>query len=323
MLPRWFVNMMVGVIITVFAVSVAVVTHPLVGLSVLMAGIGSYILQGLKRIPADPPHRGVLTFFGQRQNIILEEGWRFLPLFPWVYGVILVNVVRKNLDLAPESVRTPDLAELSVPVSVTYTPSNLVAYLNSGGESGVNNILDDVVGEVIREWAITEQYGPQTWEAALQARGEALQIVINTLAGREIGTPIDPQEIALMRAGNGTLVSQALGITINRVNVGEMRVLGALAEAAEKAAKEDRERVAETVELHHVAARVAELNAQGFSNEEAMRIIQTERGKVTQTISESRLNVSPETRDMITALAGSVFGGRGDRPTRRPPWWRR
>ena len=302
---RRIVNAMVGIVIIVLALGVWVWTqNPWFGVSTFLALIGTYILQGLKKIPADPPHRGALTFFGRRLDTVLEEGWRFLPLFPWVYGVVLVNVVRKNLDLAPEDVRTPaDLAEFSVPVSVTYTPTALVAYLNSGGESGVNNILADAVGEVIREWAITPDYGPETWEEALRARGEALRIVINTLAGRDTLAALDPTEIALMRAGNGSLVSQALGIVINRVNIGEMKLLGALAEAAEKAAKEERERVAETIELQHIAARVIELKAQGFSNEEAMRIIQTERGKVTQQINESRLNVSPETRDMLTDLA--------------------
>ena len=301
---RRIVNAMVGIVIIVLALNVLVWTqNPWFGVSTFLALIGTYILQGLKKIPADPPHRGALTFFGRRLGTVLEEGWRFLPFFPWVFGVVLVNVVRKNLDLAPEDVRTPDLAELSVPVSVTYTPTALVAYLNSGGESGVNTILADAVGEVIREWAITPDYGPETWEEALRARGEALRIVINTLAGRDVLAALDPTEIALMRAGNGSLVSQALGIVINRVNIGEMKLLGALAEAAEKAAKEERERVAETIELQHIAARVIELKAQGFSNEEAMRIIQTERGKVTQQINESRLNVSPETRDMLTDLA--------------------
>ena len=301
---RRIVNAMVGIVIIVLALGVWVWTqNPWFGVSTFLALIGTYILQGLKKIPADPPHRGALTFFGRRLGTVLEEGWRFLPFFPWVFGVVLVNVVRKNLDLAPEDVRTPDLAELSVPVSVTYTPTALVAYLNSGGESGVNNILADAVGEVIREWAITPDYGPETWEEALRARGEALRIVINTLAGRDVLAALDPTEIALMRAGNGSLVSQALGIVINRVNIGEMKLLGALAEAAEKAAKEERERVAETIELQHIAARVIELKAQGFSNEEAIRIIQTERGKIVQTISESRLNVSPETRGMLTDLA--------------------
>lgn len=317
------VNTVTGAIIVLLALNAGAWSRNLwFGISTLLLLTGLYVLQGLKKIPADPPHRGALTFLGRRQNIVLEEGWRFLPFFPWVYGVILVNVVRKNLDLAPEDVRTPDLAELSVPVSVTYTPSNLIAYLNSGGESGVNNILTDAVGEAIREWAITRAYGPQNWEEALRARGEALQIVINTLSGRDVLTPLDPAEIALMRAGNGTLASVALGVVINRVNVGEMKVLGALAEAAEKAAIEERERAAETIELEHIAARVAALNARGFSNEEAMRIIQTERKKIIQTISENRLNVSPETRDMITGIVGSVLGGRGGRPMRRP-WWRR
>ena len=155
----------------------------------------------LKEVPADPPHLGVVTLFGERRPKIKKEGWRFLfRYFPFWYDVILVNVQKKNQDLTKGnaiSVMTPDLANLEIPISLTWTPGTpekndkrngqfLINYLNSEGEKGVRNILDEVVRERVREWAIAVEEGPQTFREALRAHEEAMEILIKTVAGEEM-----------------------------------------------------------------------------------------------------------------------------------------
>jgi len=77
----------------------------------------------LKKIPAEPPHLGVVTIWGERKEKIKKEGLRFLaPFFPFLYDVILINVEKKNQDLPAETIRTPDLAVLEIPISLTWTP---------------------------------------------------------------------------------------------------------------------------------------------------------------------------------------------------------
>lgn len=141
----------------------------------------------LKKIEADPPHLGVITVLGQRKNKIKKEGWRLL--IPFFYDVLKVNVVKKNQDLPAETVRTPDLAELRIPISLTWTPhtEHLIEYLNSGGEEGVKNILSDIVRERVRAWAMDSLEGPQTFEQAIGSREEAVELLIKAVAGTELG----------------------------------------------------------------------------------------------------------------------------------------
>jgi len=278
-----------------------------IALSLSFALYGAYVLQGLRQIPANPPHKGAITRLGKRlKNEIADEGWVFLPFYPFYYGVITVNVTKKNLDLEPEEIRTPDLAELSVPVSVTYTPTNLISYLDAGEEMGVNNIVSDVIEEALREWAINDDREPKSWVNALKQRGDAIPILINAVLGRDHDTPIDSEEVAKTRAGNGDMECLALGFKLNRLNIGEIKPLGALASAAEQDAKEERERLAETRELEHVRDRIKDLVAMGFSREQALEIVQTERNKVAKSINESKFTIPSETRESLERVASGL-----------------
>lgn len=222
----------------------------LFGLAVWMLIFGGFMLQALRNIPAQPPHKGILTVFGERKEVIKNEGWRFFPLYPWWHGFIKVNVTKVNQDLTPEDIRTPDLAELSIPVSLTWTPDktvpkNLIEFLNSGGVDGVKEILDDVVAERLRIWAIALTEGPQSWEEAIRAQDEAIEVLIEQITGQEL--PHD--KIKLIRQGNGLQSIPSLGIVLNRLNVGQIKPMGELAKAAESKVKEEQERRGETYEV--------------------------------------------------------------------------
>jgi len=269
-------------------------------------------------------------------------------------------VEKKNQDLPSEDVRTPDLAQLEIPISLTWTPGIgkkedesekehnerlgefLINYINNGKENGVKTILTDIVRERVREWAIAEAEGPKTFEEALKAQEQAVAILLKTIAGEELekipsGIPTsillkyysiprekltltekefagenwenveeiieneDEEEIERtikerrkivkkMKAGNGTQPIKALGITLNRLNIGDIRIKPGtdLAKAAEQKAKEDRDRMAEEVELRYFRERVRELIEEpyNYSKEQAMDIIQTERGKVKKEIKD-------------------------------------
>jgi len=306
-------------------------------------GLGGLVLVlCLKKIPAEPPSLGVITFWGERKNKIKKEGWTFLaPFFPFLYDVIIVNVEKKNHDLPAETVRTPDLAVLEIPISLTWTPHKkyLIEYLNCGGEKGVNDILADIVKERVRGWAMNHQEGPQTFEEALGAREDAVEILIKAVSGTElkkipsrIPTTIlfkyfnEPQipptesEIAFgwgekwekidetlqnenrtevenavsarreqvqdIQRGNGVQPIPQLGITLNRLNIGDIAIKKGtqLEEAAEQEVSEKRQKEAEKVELKHVRGRIKELTAMDFSLQEARDIVQTERNKVKKQI---------------------------------------
>lgn len=300
------------VILIIPVVFLGMLLNPWIALAPLIFGVVAPLLQGLVNIPANPPYRGVPTFLGQRYPGALSEGWHIRLGFPWLYGLVPVNVERNNLDFEPENVRTPDTAELKVPISVTYTPTsgNLLAFLNTGAEAGVENILRDIAGEAIREWASSADHGPKTWREAYGAHAEALPVVVNALVGRAVDARLSANELARMRGGNGALESVALGITLNRVNITQIQVLGELAKAAEQQAVEKAQRAGEIIERNFLAKSLEILIQKGLTPEEARRAFQIERKKITETVETKVFGVTPETfKAAGEAIAGAL--GRG------------
>ncbi len=350
--------------------------------------IGSIILQGLRRIPSDPPHVGLVTVFGKRTQKVVREGWKFFLGYPWFMGYIKIKIAKNNLDLNPENLRTPDKAELKIPVSITWRPDPsstrykdgkaikpdkegyseavipLINFVDVGKEKGVQDIIEDIVHERLRQWAFADNEGPQTWQEALGAGEEASVIILRAVIGDEalerivspiptpillayFATPQRPplpsqedrwgenwgvvktylsvidaeatvklkkavedrrQQIVQLRQGNGHFKKPDLGIEINRLNIGEIQVIGKVAEVADLEPKEKQEREAEIVELEHIAERVKKLRDNiGLTTEAALDLIQTERGKVTKTIGETRLSVSPETRNMLEQIVPGLY----------------
>lgn len=329
--------------------------------------VGLIFLQGLRRIPADPPYVGILTFLGRPWKIILQPGWHILPLYPWLFGFIIIDIKPINRDLPPQEVMTPDKARLTVPISYTVRPDfssfqYLMQYVLNGKEPGVIAQLDDIVEERVREWFSASEEGPQTWEQAIKSNEEAVAVLLKAILGselpavpstiptsillkyfrkpqrlpskeeaiewgrrwekvkeelerlsaeeqRRIETAVEERRkaIADIRQGQGTFKKSCLGVTLVRLNIGKIVTIGKLAEKASLEVEEEEERKGEIKEMNHLQSRIKELVGIGFTNEAALEIFQTERGKVSKTISENKWNISPETRTMIEKLAPALL----------------
>jgi regulator of protease activity HflC (stomatin/prohibitin superfamily) len=107
------------------------------------------------------------------------------------------------------------------------------------------------------------------------------------------------EKINEVRSGSGKIEIEDLGIVLERLNIGDIDVLGGVAEQAEKQAKEEEERKAEEIELKYILLRIKELQNAGFSKEQALEAVQTERGKVSKIIQEKKFSLSDETKGMI------------------------
>lgn len=239
----------------------------------------------LRTIPAAPPHVVLVTIWGERIPKIKKEGKRlFAKFFPFYYDGIPVNVEKKNKDFLPKDVWSKERAEMLMEISVTWTPDsdignpqNLREYINTGGKEGVETILDDIIEENAREFA-----SEKGWEECMKMKKELAAFLIEQLTGRT-----GPEIIQELRRGNGVEKIPSLGIVLNRFNVGRVRPLGKLAEAAEKIAIEERERDSEIVELRHVKDRAKEIRDElEISGKDALEVVQTERGKVKKEIKE-------------------------------------
>lgn len=343
--------------------------------------VGAVFVSGWRRIPADPPCKAVLTFFGRRLKTKLDEGWHWI--FPGIYGLIRVNMERKILDITT-TVRTPDRASSEIPIMITFRPldSHLIEYLNSGQEAGTKKQLEGKTKERLREWAMSEEEGPADWRELNRSQLPAISALIKIMAGEglkskipkyiqsiptwillryfakpqptkpfkneqewfendwqkvktEIASatktlwtnPSNPppefiaqitdeikeaaekrrEEIQKLRLGEGTLEIHNLGIVIERMNVEDIKVTGKVADMADQEAKEQEERAAEEVEMKHAENMIkTRADNLGISIEAATELFQTQTAKVKKEISEKKLNVSPETREMIKEVIPEI-----------------
>ncbi|MBI2592844.1 MAG: hypothetical protein HYW37_01615 [Candidatus Colwellbacteria bacterium] len=307
---RTIVTVVTITLLALVAVAVAAATNIWFGLAFFTLSVGGFVVHSFRQIPAQPPTRGVLTFIGRRVEPTLNEGFIFLPFYPWLFGFVPVPITKINLDLKDQKVRTPDMAELLASVSITYTPdeAHLIEFLNSGGKDGVDNILEDVVRERLRLWMIAPHEGPVDWESAVKTPDQATAIIVQHVTG--IAQP-DPDLVGRLRRGNAVQAIPQLGIMLNRLNVTDIVPTGTLATAAELMAKERRDQVGETVELQHISQRVAALRTElGITTQEAINLVQTERDKVVRTIDEKRVSLSPETAQVLPEALARIFGPR-------------
>ncbi|MDP1993689.1 MAG: hypothetical protein Q8K40_00435, partial [Ignavibacteria bacterium] len=98
-----------------------------------------FIYNALQKVPAKPPHKAILMFWGRRLEVVLSEGWNWVPFYPFLFDLALVKVEKVNKEFNPQQVRTPDRAVISISASITFVPGitgikgkpeSYIAYLN-------------------------------------------------------------------------------------------------------------------------------------------------------------------------------------------------
>jgi len=262
------------------------------GVIFFLAAVSGVLFQGFTRLPADPPTYGVLTFLGSRKNVVMKEGWYFFPLYNALFGIIPVDMTKKNFDLAPSGVRTPkDMARLESSVSLTFSPDpdNLIEYLNTGGENGVKAILSDMIEEAMRVFAGKEGEKPETWEEAVKMPDEFLVYVIKRILNEE-NEEVIREHCHSLRSGKSTVCLRSLGIILNKLNIVSLEPPEDLQNAAQKAAIEERERKADNIEIDNVADRVESLVNKGWDRKDAINVVQAERGKATRAVQDYNIS---------------------------------
>ncbi len=339
-----------------------------------------FLKDAIREIPADPPHKAILLFLGKRQDKILDEGWRLLPFYQIIFDVIAIDVTKNNEDLPPQEVKTPDLADLSFEVSITWSAGGywdegkkkqielLNNYIMSEKEKGVKKIYKDIIQSRLRAWVFAEDEGPATWQEAIGCKDEIIATLVKAILGDNIPAipsdiptnvllryfsvprkgPLEYQKqkwgkqteqgsnwegieaqlekigdskleelkkaikerqniIRTLREGNGSLVHKKLGITIHLLTINNVALVGPVAEAVQKRAKEKEEALAEKTEIDHLLNMIGKLNREGkISKELAAELVQTERGKITKNVDEKKISTSPELTKILKKLANAI-----------------
>ena len=184
-------TIVITIVILLIGFVISVITNLFFGIAVVLA----FLLQGLRRIENDPPHKGIVTILGKRQykerngekiTVYTNEGWQFFPFCPFVTSPIHIDVSRKNFQIEVIT-RTPDRALVKIMVDVTVRPwaERLIEYLDSGEFEGVKSQFSGEISERIRGWVEGEEEGPKNWHELYQARLEAISILVKRIAGKK------------------------------------------------------------------------------------------------------------------------------------------
>lgn len=185
---RTFCTIVVLGLITVISMFLVLVNFWL-ALAMFVVLIATFAYNAVQTVPANPPHKAILMILGKRQNVVLDEGWNFVPLYPVIFNFILVKVEKVNYDLEPQQVRTPDRAVISISASITWipgienSPESYIDYLNSGGEDGVRSIIHDVIEDRIKTWAYSNTGGPSIWMEAQTLEDDTHEALVRDLLG--------------------------------------------------------------------------------------------------------------------------------------------
>jgi regulator of protease activity HflC (stomatin/prohibitin superfamily) len=208
---RGAITISVVVLIVAVTVIITIILGYWIGQPAIYFGLAAAIFLTTKflcisftEIPADPPHAGAIVFLGDRTGATLEEGIRFLPFYKikFLFDVILIEVSKINFDLPPMTVRTPDKAEVEIQASLTFIPAvkHIISYLNAGRGDKIKSILQDIIRERLRTWAISGDEGPATWDEAIKANGEALAVITKSILGETLQTiPSDVPTATLLK----------------------------------------------------------------------------------------------------------------------------
>ena len=290
-----------------------------------MAGISfAYFLT---KIPAEPPHVGLVKIWGKRIPVKKEEGWILTaPCFPFFYEIIQIKVEKINLDFVFADIRTradPELiesldsakkirkrqksrrkgkekekpragGEVSANISLTYTPDykskNAGQRLISFLNSGGEEGVRDIIKDLIEE-DVREMSRDHSWEEFTFSAGELTCRLITKLTGQKALLKDLQQDLQGLRKElqtNGLPDVADLGILLSRFTVGKVKEQGELATAAESFAKEVQERRGEEIELAFVIEQTKKLRNLGIDPGEALDGVQIERGKATKDVKSYR-----------------------------------
>lgn len=281
--------------------------------TIFLFGANYMVDKGLKGIPsANPPCVGLVTVWGKKTDIVLHEGLKLLaPYFPFLFEVILIDMEKKNEDFIFENVRCHSEkgegesgGEVTADIGITWLPDekNLINYINSGGEKGVQDIMRDMLAEDVRQMG-----REKTWEEMTFATYDLAVRLILKLVGKEgVGEEKDQKPelktyytltseekkdpkkmlpILEKLLSSGVTDEHKLGVKFLRLNVKSVEPEGELKKDAEKVAREEQQRKAELYEADTTVEIAKKYKEQlSISSEDAFHGTQVQQGKAKKVI---------------------------------------
>lgn len=261
--------------------------------TVLVLGLIELMLSS-RKVPSLRPYVAILRFLGIRTSIILGAGWKFLP-WPFFDFIPVYVGIRNQTVVAEAYSAKEDRIKFKFKVNVHWLPDyeipgELENYIQAGGASGLLNFsseeelakcdwqirqkLEDIVKEVVKNFA--SSHGA---DQCLNVKDEIYERLISRLTGIT-----DKAELkALIEKFKGKdriRLSERWGIIIDSLYVEPVHPTPEMEKILQQKAKEERERVAELIEIDTeleqarkilAAAGITEMNREDLI--EALRFI--------------------------------------------------
>lgn len=192
--------------------------NALAGVLFAALGIGLIRIGYPVNVPTDPPNIALLTYYGERQPIILDSGDHLLPsVWPFELGKIDIPIERINYEFEFDATckSTPDpenpnsrvggkvIVKIELTIEPDYHaegknhedlgPQRMFDYLNSGRIPGVKSILEGMIKEAVRDTALR-----YTWEQF---------IFLKLPLSAQLVTMVADTRVAKLRDENGKVLS--------------------------------------------------------------------------------------------------------------------
>lgn len=271
-----------------------------------------------------PMYKGVLLIFGKRTNEVLDEGWHWIV--PGIMSLIIVNaqtITETNTGTRSkhiDNIFTPqDHAQFEADIVVTFQPDpdNLIKLLN---QTNPQEILWGKIESAARSFPNTPN-GPKTAIEMIDSKEAMGEAILASLGTKK----------------KGGYAIEDIGLMITVMNVKALMPNAELRKALAEIAKENAQRLAETIQAQTNALAVKKfLIGMGVSEEnvdalttkalsgddQALRIFtlvvnmtMVDRGKATQDIKTINLGLGGNDKSlstiaqMIAAMVEKKGGG--------------
>ncbi|MFA5773201.1 MAG: SPFH domain-containing protein [Candidatus Paceibacterota bacterium] len=179
--------------IAIFALSTIVLFAGIPHISIMLLLTtclsGGLIIQGIVTITNKPPHIGLMTRLGKKiwttdkKAVILGEGLNWVFLKGIVYDILLISKERRQRELNPQQILTPDNVDIKIPISLAWNIDDETCeeYINIGEDKGVDAHIANILEGRLREYSRHKEEGPTTWQEMITAKLQTIDFLVKAL----------------------------------------------------------------------------------------------------------------------------------------------
>ncbi len=231
-------------------------------ITILVLGL-IWLILSLKKVPAKKAYVAILTFLGTRTRTVTGPGWGFFA-WPFCDFILVYAGIRNQTVVAEAYSAKTDRIKFKFRVNIHWlpdyeVPGELENYILAGGVTGLLNFsseeelvkidwqvrqkLEDIVKEVVKNFA--SSHGA---DQCLNVEDQIYERLVRRLTGIQ-----DKAQLAALiqdfKGKERLRLAEKWGLAIDSLYVEPVHPTPEMEEILQQKAKEERERVAELIEI--------------------------------------------------------------------------